>query len=202
MEIVNRHVESVIQDYVERYLRTNGAATTVRDVLEASGIGLRPVLDHCSIMTRDVQERALEFEALGFSYDDRLGVIERDTWWGKVYRKPGYPAMYLIQDYDDDRSRLSPIPGWVDRHTDAQLHHIAISVDQIEHAVAKLAPLGVVFQGEIAGDPGSEFRQIYTDPEIVDGVAGSVLELVERRWGYMGFLAPMGISPSASRSAE
>ena len=36
----------------------------------------------------------------------------------------------------------------------------------------------------------NEFRQIYTESEIVDGTEFTTLELVERRWGYAGFTAP------------
>jgi hypothetical protein len=190
MEVTNKHVDAVINDYIERYVRSNQAASIVRDALNATGIGLRPVVDHVSIRTLDVQERALEFEAMGFAFDDRLGVLERDSWWGKVYRKPGFPAVYIDQAFTDHRGKSSLIPAWVAKFTDGNLHHIAISVERIEFAVARLGSLGLRFVGEIMGAPDSEFRQIYTEPEVVDGEAFSVLELVERRWGYAGFLSP------------
>jgi len=195
MEITNRHVEAVIQDYIERYAAGNRAAAVVADALDNLGVGLRPLLDHISVRTLDIQERAREFEALGFVYDDRLGVIERDEWWAKVYRKPGFPAIYIDQAFNDQRGAMSPIPAWVERFTDGQLHHIAISVDLLERAIDRFQTLGVRFRGEIVGEPGSEFRQIYTEPEIVDGEAFSTLELLERRWGYAGFLSP--ITPAA-----
>lgn len=191
MEITNRHIDAVIRDYIERYLAGNSAARTITDALAGTGVGLRPVLDHISIRTLDIQERAREFEALGFGYDDHLGVMERDEWWAKVYRKPGFPAIYIDQAFIDNRGARSPIPGWVEKFTDGQLHHIAINVDVLEPAIERLESLGVQFTGTIVGDPGSEFRQIYVQPEIIDGEEFTTLELIERRWGYTGFLSPI-----------
>ena len=190
MEISNRHIDAVIWDYIDRYTTGNRAATLLRGALEDLGVGLRPVLDHLSIRTLDVQERALEFEAMGFAYDDNLGVIERDSWWAKGYRKPGFPAIYLDQAFPEARGAESEIPDWVARHTDGVLHHIAINVGSIEHAVERLTSLGIAFTGQIIGEPQSEYRQIYTEPEMIDGHAFTTLELVERRWGYTGFLSP------------
>ncbi len=190
MEITNTHVDAVIWEYIDRYTSTNRAASLVRSALEELGVGLRPLLDHISIRTRDVQERALEFEALGFGYDDRLGVIERDTWWAKVYRKPGFPAIYLDQAFTDQRGTNSTLSRWVEKFDDGQLHHIAINVDRIEHAIERLSALGIEFTGEIIGEPGSEYRQIYTVAEVVDGEPFTTLELIERRWGFTGFMSP------------
>jgi hypothetical protein len=190
MEISNRHIDAVIWDYIDRYVRGNRAASVLRDALENLGVGLRPVLDHLSIRTLDVQERALEFEAMGFAYDDNLGVMERDSWWAKAYRKPGFPAIYLDQAFPDARGAESEIPAWVAKYTDGTLHHIAINVGSIEDAVERLAKLGLAFAGEIIGEPQSEYRQIYTEPEMIDGAPFTTLELVERRWGYTGFLSP------------
>ena len=190
MEITNTHVDAVIWDYIDRYARQNRAAATIRAALDEVGVGLRPVLDHISIRTRDVLERALEFEALGFGYDDHLGVIERDTWWAKVYRKPGFPAIYLDQPFADQRGNESPLRRWVDKFADDQLHHMAISVDRIEHAIERFSALGIEFTGQILGEPASEYRQIYTVAEMVDGEPFTTLELIERRWGFTGFLSP------------
>lgn len=190
MEVTNQHVDNVIWNYIERYLAGNAAARVVRDLLDAAGVGLRPVLDHLSIRTLDIQERALEFEALGYVFDTTLGVLERDSWWAKVYRKPGFPAVYIDQAFGEGRGNDSVIAGWVEKFTDGTLHHIAINVDNMEHAVERLSAAGLTFSGEILGESGSAFRQIYTQAEIVDGEAFTVLELIERRWGYTGFLSP------------
>jgi catechol 2,3-dioxygenase-like lactoylglutathione lyase family enzyme len=195
MDISNQHVERVIWEYIERYLAGNRMAARVNEVLVDAGIGIRPVIDHISIRTHDIQERALEFEALGYLYDDRLGVLERGSWWGKVYRRSGFPAVFLDQAFPDARGAESALPQWIEKFTDGQLHHVAITVDNIEHAVERYRSLGVTFTGEITGEPMSTFRQIYSDPEIVDGEPFTLLELVERRWGYAGFLPPVDSSP-------
>lgn len=190
MEISNNHVEAVIWDYVDRYVQMNHAASTVQQIVDGTGIGLRPILDHLSIRTKDIGERAHEFEALGYVYDDRLGVMEHDAWWAKVYRKPGFPAVYLDQAFEDVRGTDSVISRWVDAFSDGQLHHIGVCVDRLEVAIERLSRNGIEFSGEIIGDADSEFRQVYTAPEVVDGMEFSVFELVERRWGYAGFLSP------------
>ncbi len=189
MEITNQHVDAVIGNYIDTFIAKNRFASIVNGLLQDLGVGLRPLIDHLSVRTLDVQERALEFEALGYLYDDRLGVIEHDTWWAKVYRKPGFPAVYLDQAFADHRGAESPIGRWVDTFSDAQLHHIAITVGDIDHAVARLREAGLTFTGEITGTPGGVFRQIYTEPEMVGGEPYTLLELVERRWGYAGFVA-------------
>lgn len=197
MEITNTHVDALIWDYINRYTSQNGAARIVRDALDNLGVGLRPLLDHISIRTNDVQERALEFETFGFAYDDNLGVMERDTWWAKVYRKPGFPAIYLDQAFHDQRGADSPLTGWVNRFTDGGLHHIAISVGTLEVAMKGLRALGIQFVGEIIGEVGSEYRQVYTVPEMVDGEPYTTLELIERRWGFTGFLSPVAGEPKS-----
>lgn len=194
MEYVNTHVDAVIQDYLDRYCASNSAAKTLRSSLNEIGIGLRPVIDHISIRTLDVSERSREFEALGFVYDDVLGVMERDSWWAKVYRKPGYPPVYIDQPFTDRRGSSSPMRSWVEQFGDGGLHHIALAVDVIDKAITRMTSMGIAFTGEVSGLVGGPFRQIYTEPEVVDGAQFTVLELVERRWGFTGFWSPM--SPS------
>lgn len=191
MEIANAHVNAVIRDYIERYEAGNGAARRLHQAIDEIGIGLRPLVDHLSIRTLDVAERCLEFTALGFSYDDTLGVLERDSWWARVFRKPGFPAIYIDQPFNDHRGSNSTIRSWVERFGDGGLHHIAVSVDHIETAMERMQGLGITFTGAIIGDPLSEFRQIYTEPEVIDGVASTTLELIERRWGFTGFLSTL-----------
>lgn len=196
MEYVNTHVDAVIQDYINRYCESNPDALLLRDTFESIGAGLRPVIDHLSIRTLDVAERALEFEALGFSYDDILGTMERDSWWAKAYRKPGYPAIYIDQPFGDLRGHESPMREWVERFGDSGLHHLALSVDNIDHAVDRMRGLGVHLSGSISGLVGGPFRQAYTTPVFVEGQPFTVLELVERRWGFIGFWSPMATSTS------
>jgi hypothetical protein len=189
MEITKKHVAAVINNYIATFIESNAAARILRDRLAAAGVGLRPVIDHISFRTLRVHERAREFEALGFSFDDTIGVVERDDFWYKVYRKPGFPAVLIQQAFEDARGAHSPIPAWVARHTDGELHHVAIAVDRLEHAVAALGEAGISFIGQIVGDADSEFRHIYAQPDLVDGEASSVLEFVERHWGFTGFLS-------------
>src|SRR5688500_118146 len=109
MEITKNHIAAVITNYVTTFVESNRAASLLRDRLAAAGVGLRPVIDHISFRTLHVHERALEFEALGYSYDDTIGVVERDDFWYKVYRKPGLPAVLIQQAHDDARGTKSPI---------------------------------------------------------------------------------------------
>src|SRR5512133_528017 len=187
MEITRQHVESVIENYIDTYISGNAAARYIRHQLETVGVGLRPLIDHMTFRTLDVLERALEFEALGFAYDDRIGVVERDSFWYKVYRRPGFPTVLVQQAHADHRGGPSPIRDWVERFTDGQPQHIAILVDKLEHAVKALSAGGVQFLSGQAPHPNDQYRQIYTVPEMVDGAPFTVLELVERRWGFAGF---------------
>lgn len=201
MEITRNHITAVIANYVATFVETNRAAQLVRDRLNAAGVGLRPVIDHISFRTLQVHERALEFEALGYGFDDTIGVVERDDFWYKVYRKAGFPAVLIQQAHEDARGASSPIPAWVERFTDGDAHHIAIVVDRLEDAVETLGEAGMRFIGQIVGDIDSEFRQIYAEPEVVDGVPATVLELIERRWGFTGHMSlnsPENVLPNSS----
>jgi len=195
MEVVNTNVDAVIQDYIDRYCAATSAARIIRSELDRIGIGLRPVIDHLSIRTLDVRERSLEFEALGFNYDDVLGIMERDSWWAKVFRKPGFPAIYIDQPFHDHGGANSPMEQWVKRFGDGGLHHLAIAVDDIDHAIDRMQALGMEFAGDVTGLVGTPFRQIYTIPEDVDGHAHTVLELVERHKGFIGFWSPQSPAP-------
>ena len=135
--------------------------------------------------------RAEEFLALGYRYDETL---HYDDWYAKVYRKAGYPALFVDQAYAGDRGQTSIIPGWVKKFGDRVFHHIAVRVENIDRAVERLKQLGVVFAGYIVGKPGDHLRQIFSAPETVGGQPFSVLELAERHRGYLGFLPPQADS--------
>ena len=104
--------------------------------------------------------------------------------------------------YADERGKTSIIPGWVGRFGDRVFHHVAVRVEDIEAAIAKLKGRGVVFTGEIVGARGGTLRQIFTAPEMVDGHPFSVLELAERHQGYQGFLPPQADSLMKSSAAR
>ncbi len=158
--------------------------------LSNCGVGLMPLVDHCTLRTLNVDARAEDLFSLGFSEDKTLGVLEFDSWWAKVYRKPGYPSLFVDQAFDGKRGEPSLIPDWIHAHGDQSFHHIAILVEEIEHAIDKMKTHGIEFAGRIVGAPDTDLRQIFTQPEIKNSKAFTVLELIERHNGYQGFLPP------------
>lgn len=180
-------MKRMVMDYVEH----NHAAGVVKAMLDETGIGFTPVIDHVTIRTHDIDRGAAPFVTLGYVYDETL---EYDDWYAKVYRKTGYPALFVDQAYPDERGKTSIIPGWVNKFGDKVFHHVAVRVEDIDKAVARLKQKGVVFAGNIVGAPGESLRQIFSAPETVDGYPFSVLELAERHRGYQGFLPPQADS--------
>lgn len=180
-------IERMIGDYVAH----NRAARVLQTMLDDAGVGIMPVVDHITIRTFDIDRGAAPFVSLGYTYDETL---EYDDWYAKVYRKSGYPALFVDQAYPDERGKTSIIPGWVDKFGDRVFHHIAVRVEDIEKAVEQLKHKGVVFAGHIVGARGGALRQIFSAPETVDGQPFSVLELAERHRGYQGFLPPQADS--------
>ena len=180
-------LDALLSRMVEDYLAKNEAARTLRDTLEDAGVGFWPVMDHLTVRTTDIDKRAEEFVALGYECSETL---EFEDWYAKVYRLPGYPAMFIDQAYGGERGKTSIIPRWVERYGDNTFHHIAVRVEDIEKSIRSLEGRGVRFAGEIIGERGGDLRQIFSAPEIVDGAAFSVLELTERHRGYQGFSPP------------
>ncbi|HTL47351.1 MAG TPA: hypothetical protein VL688_04740 [Verrucomicrobiae bacterium] len=183
-------LEKLLRQYIEEFITHNRAARVVSQGLKCIGIGFRPIVDHITFRTLNVDGRAREFLPFGYEYDAKLGVIEYDTWWAKVYRKAGYPAIFIDQAYDLPRGKGSLIPEWVKTFGDKGLHHVAILVDDIESAVFYLEKQNVPFAGSIVGDRGADLRQIFSEPEQREGKPYTVLELTERHRGYAGFLPP------------
>ena len=176
-------IDGLIKDYVARNL----AARVLQASLDDVGIGFKPVVDHITIRTLDIDRRAEEFIRLGYGYGETLNY---DDWFAKVYRAPGFLPLFVDQAYPDAKGRTSIIPGWVEQFGDKTLHHVAVQVEDIEWAIQRLKAQGVVFTGEIVGVRGAPLRQIFTTPERIDGVAFSVLELTERHHGFLGFSPP------------
>ncbi len=183
-------LDIILEDYVSRFLEGNAAARYFSTKLHELGIGLMPLVDHCTIRTIDVDQRVMEFVRLGYQYDTSIGILEFDSWWAKVYRKPGYPALFIDQAYVDDRGRESLIPEWVRAHGDQCFHHIAILTQDIDKAISAMQNSGFEMAGSVVGEPGSDLRQVFTKPEMKQGEAYTVLELIERHNGYAGFLPP------------
>ncbi len=184
-------LDAVLARMTAEFLAHNGAAELLRRALDDIGVGFVPVMDHVTIRTTDIDRRAEEFIGLGYGYDE---TIRYEDWYAKVYRKAGYPALFVDQAYPDDRGKTSIIPRWVEKFGDRVWHHVAVRVEDIEQAIGQLKTRGVVFAGEIVGARGGALRQIFTAPEMVDGQPFSVLELAERHQGYQGFLPPQADS--------
>lgn len=180
-------LDALIEPMVADYVAKNRAAQAIKADLDSIAVGLLPVIDHLTIRTDDIDRRAQEFVDLGYEYAE---TIEYSDWYAKVYRAPGYPALFVDQAYADDRGKTSVIPRWVANFGDRVFHHVAVRVEDIDKSIARLKAKGVRFAGEIVGAPGSALRQIFTVPESVDGEPFSVLELTERHAGYQGFSPP------------
>ena len=183
-------LEPLLRAYVAGFAEQNHAAGVIAGGLRVVGTGFWPVLDHLTFRTLDVDKRAREFLQLGYHYDAEMGVLEYNNWFAKVYRKSGYPALFIDQAYTGPRGRGSLIPDWVKAFGDKTLHHAAVRVEDIEQAVFYLEKQGVQFAGAIVGERGTDLRQIFTQPEMKKGRPFSVVELTERHRGFAGFSPP------------
>ena len=192
-------LEELVNGLVEDYVSRNHAARVMEEALNDAGVGLYPVLDHITVRTLTIDQRAEQFVRLGYVYSETL---HYQDWWAKVYRAPGYPALFVDQAYDDERGKTSIIPGWVKTFGDQTLHHVAVRVDDIEASIQKFTSRGVRFTGEIVGERGGDLRQIFSVPEQVNGEPFSVLELTERHHGYQGFSPPQANSLMQSTVAN
>ena len=135
-------LDALIARMIDDYVSRNRAAKLLRDLLDAAGVGFCPVADHLTLRTLDIYRRAEEFTTLGYGYSE---TIEYADWYAKVYRRVGYPALFVDQAYFDDRGRTSIIPGWVNKFGDQVFHHVAVRVEDIEQAIERLKAQGVVF---------------------------------------------------------
>ena len=192
-------LEELVYGLVEDYVSRNHAALVMREALDDAGVGLYPVLDHITVRTLAIDQRAEQFVRLGYAYSETL---HYQDWWAKVYRAPGYPALFVDQAYGDERGKTSIIPGWVNKFGDHTLHHVAVRVEDIEASIKKLTSKGVRFAGDIVGERGGDLRQIFSVPEEKNGEPFSVLELTERHHGYQGFSPPQANSLMQSTVAN
>jgi catechol 2,3-dioxygenase-like lactoylglutathione lyase family enzyme len=171
--------DRVVQDLIERYFNENEAARVFAEEAERRRWPL--LIDHITIRCLNVDRRVEEFLKNGYVYQGEMVEYPDQGWWAKVYRRPGYPALFVDQAYDDAKGEKSIIPQWVKKFGDQDLHHVAARVDDIEKAVLALQKRGVEFSGSIVGNRGTRLRQIFTASENRDGAAYSVLELTERQ---------------------
>ncbi len=188
------NIDEILADYIQRFIDSNSAALNMANHLKACGIGLNPLIDHCTIRTHNVDQRAKQFLDLGYKFDNKIGTLEFESWWAKVYRKPGYPALFIDQAFEGKRGEPSLIPNWVNHHGDQCFHHIALLVEDIEQCIQSIQKRGFDVAGEIIGNKDSDLRQVFTKPEIKNGEVYTVLELIERHNGYEGFLPPQADS--------
>ena len=184
-------LDELISRMIDAYVSRNHAARVLQELMRDAGVGLYPVADHLTLRTLDIDRRAEEYTRLGYAYSETL---QYDDWFANVYRKVGYPALFVDQAYPDERGKTSIIPAWVKKFGDHVFHHVAVRVEDIEKAIARLKAKGVVFAGQIVGARGGPLRQIFTTPEMIDGQPFSVLELTERHRGYQGFSPPQADS--------
>jgi catechol 2,3-dioxygenase-like lactoylglutathione lyase family enzyme len=182
-----RQLDDLLAGYISDFIARNTAARTLKKGLDDVGVGFFPIADHITFRTGDIDRRAEEFLRLGYSFTETLNY---DDWYAKVYRKPGYPPLFIDQAYADARGKTSIIPGWVKKFGDRTLHHIAVKVEDIDKAIAQLQRAGVRFAGKVVGEKDGPLRQIFTVPETVDGAPFSVIELTERHEGFLGFSPP------------
>lgn len=183
-------LEELLHTYIDDYVQKNQAARVLARGLQVVGVGFMPIVDHLTFRSLSVEKRAEEFLNFGYAYDEKLGVIEHEQWWAKVYRKEGYPDIFIDQAFDGERGKGSLIPEWVQTFGEKCLHHVAVRVENIEEAIFFLEKQGVPFAGNIVGDRGSDLRQIFSKAEMKDGKPFTVIELTERHHGYKGFLPP------------
>jgi catechol 2,3-dioxygenase-like lactoylglutathione lyase family enzyme len=184
---LQHELDELLSRYIDDFTRRNTAAGILKRQLNDVGVGFWPLADHLTFRTHDITRRAEEFLRLGYQLAETL---QYDDWFAKVYRRPGYPPLFIDQAFTDARGKTSIIPAWVARFGDQTLHHIAVRVEDIEHAMRQLKQAGVQFAGAIVGERGGPLRQIFTVPEQVNGAAFSVVELTERHEGYLGFSPP------------
>ena len=130
-------LDALLGRMVAEYIDRNHAAGLLKSMLDDAGVGLFPLIDHVTIRTFDIEQGAQPFVDLGYTYDE---TIEYGDWYAKVYRKMGYPALFVDQAYPDDRGKTSIIPGWVKKFGDRVLHHVAVRVECTEALKSDASP--------------------------------------------------------------
>jgi len=177
--------DPIIQGLLRDYFESNEAARIF--VEQAVRKGWPVIIDHITFRCMDVEARAKEFLQIGYEYRDEHIEYSDQGWWAKVYRKPGFPSIFIDQAYTDERGEKSLLPHWVAVFGDNVLHHIAVIVQDIEEAIEVMEEAGVEFSGDIVGPRKTRLRQIFSASEVRRGEAYSVLELTERNQ-YEGFV--------------
>ncbi|MGH7206786.1 MAG: VOC family protein, partial [Nitrospiraceae bacterium] len=89
-----RQLDDLLASYIADFVARNRAAQTLKQGLDEVGVGFSPSADHLTFRTDDIDRRAEEFLRLGYTFSERL---EYEDWFAKVYRKLGYPALFIDQ---------------------------------------------------------------------------------------------------------
>ncbi|MFQ5596440.1 MAG: hypothetical protein ACE5GK_00160 [Nitrospiria bacterium] len=178
--------DPVIDPLIAVYFQKNEAAQTFARIAGREGWPFK--IDHIALRCLNIDRRAAPFLAGGYVFEGETVEYPAQGWWAKIYRKPGLPALFVDQAYEDVRGQRSIIPHWVGIFGDTPLHHAAVLVEEIDRAITILQQAGVAFSGPVIGSPGSRLRQIFSAAEVRAGAAYTVLELTERN-GYDGFYA-------------
>lgn len=196
----NDPLELLIRYYLQIFLEGNRAGRVVEQGLKVLGIGLRPLVDHITFRTMNVEKRAKEFLKQGYRHDARSGVLKYETWWGKIYRKAGYPAVFIDQPYAGKKGKDSEVAKWVEKFGDERPYHLAVCVDNIEQAVYYMEKQGIPFTGKVLGAHEADLRQAFAQPEIKEGIFYSIFELTERHRGNTGLLPKPQLISSTDQS--
>jgi hypothetical protein len=113
MRSKNQQAYVFFVNYITRFLSKNEAAFYIVNELPNFGVGLMPVINHCTLHTPDVDKRAGNLLPIGFSHDQALVTLKFYDWWAKLYRKPGYPSFFVDQAFAGKRGELSLILDWI-----------------------------------------------------------------------------------------
>ncbi len=174
----------MIDHLIADFFSGNEAGRAYANLCQRQG---RPLaVDHITFRCMDIDRRAAVFLEKGYLYQGESVEYPDQGWWAKIYRKDGFPTLFIDQAYQDARGQISIIPQWVAQFGEEVLHHVAVLVPDIEVAMNGMKQIGVEFSGEIVGEPHTRLRQIFSAAEIRNRSPFSVLELTERN-GYSGF---------------
>ncbi len=184
-------LEQLLRCYLDEFITNNKAARVVSAGLRVVGVGLWPLVDHLTFRAVDVAKRAGEFCSLGYHEDKTIGTMEGHDWWGKVFRKTGYPSLLIEQSFTGKRGEKSGVLEWIHQFGDKQPHHLAIRVENLTQAMYFMEKQGIPFSyHSSATQHSADFKRVFTEPSRRDGKPYSVLELIERHRGFAGFAHP------------
>jgi hypothetical protein len=75
MRSKNQQVYVFFVDYISRFLSENEAALYITNELSNFGVGLMPLINHCTLRTLDVDKRTGNLLTIGFFHDQALGIL-------------------------------------------------------------------------------------------------------------------------------